>query len=53
MKEHIRLMLNTEDRIGMTLDVLRVVYRHNVNIAAMEVSPGRIHLKIHPAPGRF
>ncbi|NLO26127.1 MAG: sigma 54-interacting transcriptional regulator [Clostridiales bacterium] len=36
----------------MTLDVLRVVYRHNVNIAAMEVSPGRIHLKIHPCSGK-
>lgn len=48
MKEHVSLMLDTEDRIGMTLDVLRIVYRHNVNIAAMEVSPGRIYLKIHP-----
>lgn len=50
MEEYRRLLVNTQDRIGMTLDVLQVVYRYNLNIAAMEVSPGKIFLKIQPCP---
>ena len=50
MEEYRRLLVNTQDRIGMTLDVLQVVYRYNLNIAAMEVSPGKIFLKIQSCP---
>ena len=50
MEEYRRLLVNTRDRIGMTLDVLQVVYRYNLNIAAMEVSPGKIFLKIQSCP---
>jgi hypothetical protein len=28
MEEYRRLLVNTRDRIGMTLDVLQVVYRY-------------------------
>ncbi|MBA1334376.1 MAG: Response regulator of zinc sigma-54-dependent two-component system [Firmicutes bacterium] len=39
-------MVITEDRVGMALDLLKVVSSLNLNISAMEVSPGVGYLKI-------
>ncbi|ACB83689.1 sigma 54-interacting transcriptional regulator [Natranaerobius thermophilus] len=45
-----RYQVQTVDRVGMVLDVLRVVYLKNINITAMEVAPQLIYLKLDFAP---
>lgn len=40
-----RIKLSTADRVGMTLDVLRVFAGFNIDIGAMEVEPGAIYLR--------
>lgn len=45
LENYTRLTVETEDRIGMTLDVLKVISGFSISISAMEVSPGRICLK--------
>ncbi len=42
----IRLQIYTRDRIGMALDILRILYRYDVNLKALEVSPGLVCIKI-------
>ncbi len=42
----IRLKILTKDRVGMVLDILRVLYQYRVNLKALEVSPGLICIKI-------
>jgi len=44
-----RLKINTTDRVGMVLDVLRVFAPMSLDIQAMEVEPGAIYLRFSPA----
>ncbi|MBM7614043.1 sigma 54-interacting transcriptional regulator [Alkaliphilus hydrothermalis] len=46
MRNHIRLEIITEDRMGITLEVLEKVYLEKINLISVEVFPGRINLKI-------
>ncbi len=46
MGEVIRLKLTTKDRIGMVLDILKILYKYRVNLKALEVDPGLICLKM-------
>lgn len=42
----IRLQIYTRDRIGMALDILRILYQYDANLKALEVSPGLVCIKI-------
>lgn len=42
----IRLKLSTKDRIGMVLDILKILYKYDVNLKALEVGPGIICIKM-------
>ncbi len=46
MAEHFRMVIESADRVGVTLDVLQVIYRFKLNIVSMDVSPELIHLKL-------
>lgn len=41
----VRWKIQTEDRVGMVLDVLTIYNNHKVNISAMEVLPKEIFIK--------
>ncbi|KEO85100.1 sigma 54-interacting transcriptional regulator [Tumebacillus flagellatus] len=47
----IRWMVETNDRIGMTLDVVRVLTAHGCNIEAMEVMRHYIYVRLEHPPG--
>ncbi|MEW6663195.1 MAG: TyrR/PhhR family helix-turn-helix DNA-binding protein [Bacillota bacterium] len=40
------MVIQAVDRVGITLDVLRIIYRFQLNIVSMDVSPELIHLKL-------
>ncbi|WP_237659232.1 sigma 54-interacting transcriptional regulator [Tepidanaerobacter sp. GT38] len=42
----IRLKILTNDRVGMVLDILKILYKYDVNLKALEVGPGLICLKM-------
>ena len=42
----IRLKIVTKDRIGMVLDILTILFRHKVNLKALEVEPSLICVKM-------
>ncbi|TYP58567.1 sigma 54-interacting transcriptional regulator [Thermosediminibacter litoriperuensis] len=46
MIETVRFMVRTRDRVGMALDILKILYRYGINLKAMEVGPGYAWLKI-------
>lgn len=46
MNDHFRVVIEADDRMGITLDVLQVLYDHHLNIISMEVHPGVIYLKL-------
>ena len=46
MDHFIRYMINTKDRKGMVLDVIRILYRYRINISSLEVQPGVIYIKV-------
>lgn len=48
----IRWRIETGDRIGMTLDVVRVLTEHACNIEAMQVMRHFIYVKMDKPPGR-
>jgi transcriptional regulator of aroF, aroG, tyrA and aromatic amino acid transport len=50
MEESLRIKIDTKDRVGMVLDVLKVLSENNINIISMEVSPGVIFLKLDNLP---
>lgn len=47
MAETIRIKIVTKDRIGMTLDVLSILFKHGVNLKALEVGPGLVCVKMN------
>jgi len=47
-----RLKINTTDRVGMVLDVLKVFAPLGIDIQAMEVEPGAIYLRF-PHEGQY
>ncbi|MBE3579708.1 MAG: sigma 54-interacting transcriptional regulator [Caldanaerobacter subterraneus] len=49
MGETICFAVKTKDRVGMALDILKILYRHGINLKAMEVAPGLAFLKIEKA----
>jgi transcriptional regulator of aromatic amino acid metabolism len=42
----IRLRISTKDRVGMALDILKILYNYGVNLKALEVGPGLICVKM-------
>ena len=46
MGDTIRLRISTKDRVGMALDILKILYNYGVNLKALEVGPGLICVKI-------
>lgn len=42
----IRLEIKTIDRVGMALDVLKILYIYGVNLMALEVNPGVVYVKM-------
>lgn len=46
MSDTIRLEFVTKDRVGMVLDLLKVLYCYDINVQAMEVWPERVYLKL-------
>lgn len=49
MSETICFAVKTRDRVGMALDILKILYRYGINLKAMEVKPGLAFLKIEKA----
>ncbi|MBL0387257.1 sigma 54-interacting transcriptional regulator [Tumebacillus sp. ITR2] len=49
----IRWMVETTDRIGMTLDVVRVLTTHACNIEAMEVMRHYVYVRLEHPPGEI
>ncbi|MGB4287822.1 MAG: Fis family transcriptional regulator, partial [Tepidanaerobacteraceae bacterium] len=43
---YIRLKILTKDRVGMVLDILKILYKYGVNLKALEVGPGLICIKM-------
>lgn len=41
-----RIRIHSDDRIGITHDVLSLVAGHEINLKSMEVAPNQIHLKL-------
>jgi len=46
MSESVRLKVRTNDRVGMALDLLKILYRYGVNLKSMEVGPGIACIKM-------
>ncbi|ABK62309.1 sigma 54-interacting transcriptional regulator [Clostridium novyi] len=46
MKKYIRFKIVTEDRIGITFDILKKIYDLNINIVSIEVFPKTVFIKI-------
>jgi len=46
MASFTRLEIITEDRIGMALDILKLIYKANINIVSLEVFPKRVCVKM-------
>ncbi|MFZ5647120.1 MAG: sigma 54-interacting transcriptional regulator [Bacillota bacterium] len=46
MTDSLRAVIEGEDRVGITMDVLKVLYENNLNIKSMEVHPGVIYVKL-------
>lgn len=46
MTDYLRVVIEAEDRVGITMDVLKVLYEDNLNITSMEVHPGIIYIKL-------
>lgn len=46
MTEYLRVVIEAEDRVGMTLDILRVIYDFQLNIVSMEVHPQVVYVKL-------
>ena len=46
MGDTIRLRISTKDRVGMALDILKILYNYGVNLKALEVGPGLICVKM-------
>ncbi|WP_026477947.1 sigma 54-interacting transcriptional regulator [Alkaliphilus transvaalensis] len=46
MKEILRLEIVTEDRMGITFQVLEKLYLEKINLISVEVFPGKINMKI-------
>ncbi|MFZ5649624.1 MAG: sigma 54-interacting transcriptional regulator [Bacillota bacterium] len=46
MTDSLRAVIEGEDRLGITMDVLKILYRNNLNIRSMEVYPGVIYVKL-------
>jgi len=42
-----RWRINAKDRVGMVLDILRVLSEYQINILSMEVEPQVVYLKFH------
>lgn len=42
----LRLQITTRDRVGMALDVLKILYAFGINLRALEVNPGVIYVKM-------
>lgn len=45
MGDSIRLKIITKDRVGMALDILKILFRYGVNLKALEVGPGIVCVK--------
>ena len=52
MPDYLVLAIEAQDRVGITLDLLAVLYRHHLNISSMEVDPGLAYIKLAPPPDR-
>jgi len=46
MIKYIRLEIVTEDKIGITLKILEIIYRANINLNSVEVFPTKVCVKI-------
>ena len=46
LRETIRLKIITKDRVGMALDILKILFQYGVNLKAMEVGPGLVCVKM-------
>ncbi|EES91037.1 PAS domain-containing protein [Clostridium botulinum] len=46
MKKYIRFEIVTEDRIGITFEILKKIYDLNINLASIEVFPKKVCIKI-------
>ncbi|MGO5067190.1 MULTISPECIES: sigma 54-interacting transcriptional regulator [unclassified Clostridium] len=42
-----KLEIITEDRLGMVLDILNILYKENMDIKSLEVFPKKIYIKIN------
>ncbi len=52
MKRFIRLEIITQDRIGMTYEILEIFYKNNLNIDSLEVFPNKLCIKLRMIDGR-
>jgi len=46
LTDYLRLVIEGEDRVGITMEVLKVLYEDNLNITSMEVHPGIMYIKL-------
>ncbi|MCG0275855.1 MAG: sigma 54-interacting transcriptional regulator [Thermosediminibacteraceae bacterium] len=51
MRELICFAVRTKDRVGMALDILKILCEYGINLKAMEVAPGYAWLKIENNKG--
>lgn len=49
MKKYIRFEIVTEDRLGVTLDILKQFYKFDINIIALEVFSKKVFVKMQDA----
>lgn len=52
MNSFIRLELETRDRMGITVDILKVLYDRNINLVSMEVFTEKVCIKIRHIPDK-
>ena len=45
MEKSLRLEIETHDRVGMALDILKEVAKLDTNIASVEVFPNKVYIK--------
>lgn len=50
MNSFVRLELETRDRMGITVDILKALYDKNINLVSMEVFTEKVCLKIRHIP---
>ncbi|KYO68639.1 sigma 54-interacting transcriptional regulator [Thermovenabulum gondwanense] len=51
MNESICFLVKTRDRVGMALDILKILFKYNINLKSMEVGPGYACIKIENLKG--